>query len=157
MQGKGASWQKHGDNFPNAMVSDICYDAEDDVLVAGTYGRSAWLLPGVSNTVVPFDISASIGIEVTIKTKKKPKKIIKVITLPSIKAGAWTFVAGVSGPFVADASVSYKWLKNGKNVGNTLKHADALVPGDTIQCSVTVTDWLGNVATDDSPVVTAIK
>ena len=37
--------------FPNAIVSDLAYDATADVLVAGTYGRGAWTLPAASTQV----------------------------------------------------------------------------------------------------------
>jgi uncharacterized delta-60 repeat protein len=36
------AWRPLGDNFPNVIVADLQYDANDDVLVAGTVGRGAW-------------------------------------------------------------------------------------------------------------------
>jgi hypothetical protein len=50
--GEFAFWQKYGTNLPNAVVTDIHYSAEADVLVAGTLGRGAWSLRDVSSTVV---------------------------------------------------------------------------------------------------------
>lgn len=39
-----ATWQRLGQGFPNVATFDLDYDATDDVLVAGTLGRGAWLL-----------------------------------------------------------------------------------------------------------------
>jgi hypothetical protein len=36
------NWTQLGQLLPRAMVSDLRYDARDDVLVAGTLGRGAW-------------------------------------------------------------------------------------------------------------------
>ena len=38
-------WSRFGFGLPNAVVFDLDYDAEDNVLVAGLLGRGAWLLP----------------------------------------------------------------------------------------------------------------
>src|SRR5439155_16310182 len=38
------TWRKLGGNLPNAIVNDIHYDPTDDVLVVGTFGRSAWAM-----------------------------------------------------------------------------------------------------------------
>jgi hypothetical protein len=37
-------WVKLGDGLPNVVVSDLRYDAKDDVVIAGTFGRGAWSL-----------------------------------------------------------------------------------------------------------------
>ena len=47
------TWFQLGTNLPNAPVWDLDYDAADDVLVAGTLGRGAWTLAGVSAINVP--------------------------------------------------------------------------------------------------------
>lgn len=49
--GKFAFWQKYGQNFPNALVTDLDYDESDDILVAGTLGRSAWSVRDVERTM----------------------------------------------------------------------------------------------------------
>ncbi|MCI0684277.1 MAG: autotransporter-associated beta strand repeat-containing protein [Gemmataceae bacterium] len=41
-------WREFGAALPNVPVYDLDYDAADDVLVAGTLGRGAWLLPNAS-------------------------------------------------------------------------------------------------------------
>lgn len=47
------TWYRLGDNLPNAPVWDLDYDAADDVLVAGTLGRAAWTMGGVTALNVP--------------------------------------------------------------------------------------------------------
>jgi hypothetical protein len=37
-----AIWSPMGAGFPNAIVTDLHYNVADDVLIAGTLGRSAW-------------------------------------------------------------------------------------------------------------------
>jgi hypothetical protein len=44
-------WSKVTGSFPNALVYDLQYDPFDDVLLAATLGRSAWLLLDVSKTL----------------------------------------------------------------------------------------------------------
>jgi uncharacterized repeat protein (TIGR01451 family) len=41
-------WERLGMGLPNAPVFELHYDHRDDVLLAGTLGRGAWLLPNVS-------------------------------------------------------------------------------------------------------------
>lgn len=41
-------WSELGDRLPEAPVNDLQYSAQDDVLVAGTLGRGAWILPTAS-------------------------------------------------------------------------------------------------------------
>ncbi|MDA1017817.1 MAG: choice-of-anchor D domain-containing protein, partial [Planctomycetota bacterium] len=45
------TWVEVGNNLPNALVYDLQYNTLDDVLVAGTLGRGAWLLPNASRAV----------------------------------------------------------------------------------------------------------
>ncbi|MBI4718831.1 MAG: thrombospondin type 3 repeat-containing protein [Planctomycetes bacterium] len=47
------TWNEIGTNLPNAAVWDLDYDAADDVLVAGTLGRGAWVIPSASTTILP--------------------------------------------------------------------------------------------------------
>jgi photosystem II stability/assembly factor-like uncharacterized protein len=49
--GRFTFWQKYGRNFPSALVTDMHYDGTDDILVAGTLGRSAWSIRNVSLTL----------------------------------------------------------------------------------------------------------
>jgi photosystem II stability/assembly factor-like uncharacterized protein len=43
--GSKAKWAKLGDGLPNVVVRDVRYDATDDIVIAGTFGRGAWTLP----------------------------------------------------------------------------------------------------------------
>ncbi len=55
------TWTQLGPNLPHAPVWDLDYDAADDVLVAGTLGRGAWLLNNVTTTINPFDLPDLAG------------------------------------------------------------------------------------------------
>ena len=51
-------WKELGQSLPDVIVYDLEYDPADDVLVAGTMGRGAWLLPDAAleiaaNTIAP--------------------------------------------------------------------------------------------------------
>jgi len=46
-----AQWTEFGTGLPNALVRDLQFDAGDDVLVAGTWGRGAWTIPDVSLSI----------------------------------------------------------------------------------------------------------
>src|SRR5207244_4044321 len=46
--GGSTQWALFGANIPNTLVTDLDYDATDDVLVAGTLGRGAWTMPNAS-------------------------------------------------------------------------------------------------------------
>jgi hypothetical protein len=43
-------WRRFG-TFPNVIVTDLHYDATDDTLVAGTYGRGAWTVAGARSAL----------------------------------------------------------------------------------------------------------
>jgi hypothetical protein len=43
-----AAWSQFGANLPNVIVSELQYDAHDNVLVAATMGRGAWLVNNVT-------------------------------------------------------------------------------------------------------------
>lgn len=53
--GGSVSWSKFGGNLPDAITYDLAYDAKDNVLVAGTMGRGAWL---VNNATTNLGIDA---------------------------------------------------------------------------------------------------
>jgi len=44
-------WAPVGLGLPNVQVQALHYDATDDVLVAGTFGRGAWTIPSFSHVV----------------------------------------------------------------------------------------------------------
>ena len=48
---RSGPWTELGAGLPSTLVSDLRYDAADDVLVAATLGRGAWTLPGAGAAV----------------------------------------------------------------------------------------------------------
>src|SRR5262249_19454004 len=44
-------WTKLGLNLPNAIAQDLIYDATDDILAVGTFGRGAWTISNASVVV----------------------------------------------------------------------------------------------------------
>jgi len=55
-------WFELGDSLPDVLVFDLEYDATDDVLVAGTLGRAAWLLPNASAAFIPSSVAPVVAI-----------------------------------------------------------------------------------------------
>jgi hypothetical protein len=51
----GPFWSKYGGvlgaEIPNVLVKDLHYYSSNDILVAGTYGRGAWVVPNASQTL----------------------------------------------------------------------------------------------------------
>ena len=43
-----AHWSKFGKGLPHAVVTDLRYYPDTDLLVAATYGRGAWTIPNLS-------------------------------------------------------------------------------------------------------------
>jgi hypothetical protein len=58
--GPNFTWTKYGVNLPNAIVSDLHFDARDNLLVAGTVGRGVWVVSNVRATVAtPSDLQVT--------------------------------------------------------------------------------------------------
>jgi hypothetical protein len=53
------SWNKLGAGLPNAPAWDLDYDAANDVLLAGTFGRGAWTIVGIKSLTPPTSGLAS--------------------------------------------------------------------------------------------------
>ena len=49
-------WFQVGTDLPNVPVWDLDYDITDNVLVAGTLGRGAWLLENANEVLIPNDM-----------------------------------------------------------------------------------------------------
>jgi len=61
---EGCDWVKFGGGMPNVVVSSLRYDAVADTLVAGTFGRGAYRLKGVStalNNKPTITVTGTIG------------------------------------------------------------------------------------------------
>ena len=50
--GRPARWAEFGGGLPNTIVTDIEYNAADDVLLAGTLGRGAWTIPRANHSLL---------------------------------------------------------------------------------------------------------
>ena len=59
-------WFSVGTDLPNVQVSDMQYDPQDDLLVAGTLGRGAWLFPGASSIAIGTPASTLEVSDVTV-------------------------------------------------------------------------------------------
>src|SRR5262245_32854443 len=54
----GGVWSEYGEGLPNTVGHDVQWNAADDVLVVGTFGRGAWSIANASQTI--NDISALV-------------------------------------------------------------------------------------------------
>ncbi|MEW6159625.1 MAG: hypothetical protein AB1813_19525, partial [Verrucomicrobiota bacterium] len=54
-------WTELGGNLPNAIVSDVRYNAADDVLTVATLGRGAWLLRNAAGTIDDQNVLQIVG------------------------------------------------------------------------------------------------
>jgi hypothetical protein len=57
-----AIWSEFGGDLPEAPVYDLDYDPVDDVLVAGTLGRGAWLAADISGPI-PIGVNEFVSAE----------------------------------------------------------------------------------------------
>ena len=94
------NWSKVGTNLPNAPVFDMEYNQADDVLVVGTFGRGAWLVPVASSQV--FGQAGAFAMP-TITTQPRSRTVTQGSTV--------TFSVGISGQ--AAQPVGYQWRLNG--------------------------------------------
>jgi hypothetical protein len=53
INGSATQWQLLGSGLPNVNVHDLVYNAADNVLVAGTFGRGAWTLANAAQALLP--------------------------------------------------------------------------------------------------------
>jgi hypothetical protein len=61
VSGAATTWALVGSGMPEAQVHGLVYNAADDVLVAGTFGRGAWTLPHASEALLPTPPSPPVG------------------------------------------------------------------------------------------------
>ena len=47
----GSQWTRFGLGLPNALAFDLDYNADDHVLLVGTFGRGAWTVPNVEAVI----------------------------------------------------------------------------------------------------------
>ena len=62
-------WVKLGDGLPNVVVTDVHYDAKDDVVIAGTFGRGASILPHPRRFLRPTHRRAAMALSTAVDHK----------------------------------------------------------------------------------------
>jgi subtilisin-like proprotein convertase family protein len=102
------TWERLGTGLPDVLVNDLDYNASDDVLVAGTLGRSVWTFTNASTELNP----APIVTDQTFKLHSNPGAT-KVIYLDfngqNIRDTAWNingFGNIISLPYNTDGDAS---------------------------------------------------
>ncbi len=54
-------WSEFGQHLPNAVVFDLDYDYGDDIVVAGTFGRGAWVVEDARDTLTLLGVLQIYG------------------------------------------------------------------------------------------------
>lgn len=67
--GNNAVWTRVGQRLPNAVIRDMGYDATDDVLYVGTYGRGVWKIP----TFRDWLLNVPAGAPLSLATQPPPE------------------------------------------------------------------------------------
>jgi hypothetical protein len=83
--GGAASWSKFGGNMPDVIVYDLEYDAADNVLVAGTMGRGAWLVNSAT-TNLGIDVQAG-SVSISDMSISEGNSGTKVMTFTVTRSG----------------------------------------------------------------------
>ena len=126
-----ASWQKHGANMPNAIVTDIHYDPGDDILVAGTLGRSAWSITSTSKTIGVPRLEIIAAVKVGTNIDNQPVNFFASISR----------IANLTKP------LDYEWTVQGGNLASPLNGEEITIimpgQGNLVQIKLTVTDQTG--------------
>ncbi len=61
LAGSLGTWVEVGATLPDALVFDLEYNATDNILVAGTLGRSVWTLSNANNEFNPADTGVTLA------------------------------------------------------------------------------------------------
>jgi hypothetical protein len=74
-------WSEYGRFMPNAVTYDLDYNAIDDVLIAGTFGRGAWKVTNASNTLTALGVlqingDDVLGADDTIRLVRDPNNAL---------------------------------------------------------------------------------
>lgn len=78
------NWAKFGEKLPNLRVYELNYDVRDDVIVAGTLGRGAWVATNVkaefggAATAAPPAAPRSATVEVTVSNASASENVSTV-------------------------------------------------------------------------------
>ncbi|MDZ4853021.1 MAG: GEVED domain-containing protein [Pirellulaceae bacterium] len=149
-------WVQLGANLPHAAIFDLDYSRIDDVLVAGTLGRGAWLLPNASDAINADTIAPS-----TVSFKRKLP--LTQVTNADMLVFSANFSEGVLGVDANDfivtgttASISVTQMtQSSYNLtisGGNLASLNASV-GINFAASPTITDIAGNALPNTEPII----
>ena len=97
------NWSEVGTNLPNAPVFDMEYNLADDVLVVGTFGRGAWLVPVASSQV--FGQAGVLA---------RPNFTLQPRSRTVTQGSTVTFSVAISAQ--AAQPIGYQWRFNGSDI-----------------------------------------
>ena len=78
---QSSSWYKLSNTLPNVPVYDMSYNAQDNLLVAGTFGRGVWQLQDVHTSI----FSSLNLMTVSVNTDQYLASTSPTITVPRSK------------------------------------------------------------------------
>ena len=131
------TWFELGFGLPNALVADLDYDAADDILVAGTLGRSAWSLANASYYVTGAVGTTNVKIDATNLVVEDLSDVPDNLTIQSDNANN-RFIIRESG---------HKIITDSTGGGTFLDSQTLAVPFSAVSGSQVIVNTLG---ADDS-------
>ena len=78
-----STWSRYGQGLPNVIVTSVVYNATNDVLAAGTFGRGVWTVPSASTSVGAPDTLLICG-DTDVTNENDTFKLIRDQTDPSL-------------------------------------------------------------------------
>lgn len=112
------NWFKVGSNLPNVPVFDMEYNQADDVLVVGTLGRGAWLVPVASSQI--FGQAGALAMP-TVTSQPRSRTVTQGSTV--------IFSVGISAQ--AAQPVGYQWRFNGADIAAAVSSVFILTNAQT--------------------------
>ena len=140
------NWSEVGTNLPNAPVFDMEYNLADDVLVVGTFGRGAWLVPVASSQV--FGQAGVLA---------RPNFTLQPRSRTVTQGSTVTFSVAISAQ--AAQPIGYQWRYNGADIDAAVNPVLILTNAQAANAglySVRVSNPFGtNFSADAALIVTA--
>jgi hypothetical protein len=116
------SWNKLGTKVPNVQINDMDYNAADDILVIGTFGRGAWSIKGIYPTLSNPSSIKSLTLRFTTGTPPTQVTTTQEIPLSSINLSGSNSVpitdAGILAAFNANPEGTIFTYSITANYGN---------------------------------------
>ena len=133
--GGAAPWTKFGGNLPDVIVYDLEYDASDNVLVAGTMGRGAWLV-GNATTNLGLDSQPAGSVAISDATITEGNSGTQVATFTVTRSGgtaafAVNFVTSNGSASTADGDYNGTSGTLNFGVGVNTQTISVTINGDT--------------------------